>query len=122
MPSGRPPRRRLRDRNSAASGRAAPERKHISPWAIWLYGLPIVGIGLALMHMVGFGPFYEFQKTLSAEAQLEEQIDELERENAALQREIEELGHGGIGVERRARELLGWSRAGEVVIHLPEKR
>ena len=122
MSSGGQPRWRLRDRTSAGSGRSTPDRKHISPWAIWLFGLPIVGIALALMHMAGFGPFYEFQKTLNAEAHLEEQIDELERENAALQREIEELGYGGIGVERRARELLGWSRAGEVVIHLPDKR
>lgn len=102
----------------AASG----SRWRLSPWAVWLYGVPAVAILGGLLHLNGLGPFQALTRTLEAETELEERILELQTENEGLEEEIEALQPGKFGIEKRAREQLGWSRQGEIVIRIPDKR
>ena len=50
---------------------------------------------------------------------LEEKVAGLERANRHLAREIRQLRHGGLAIERIAREELGMAGPGEYVYHLP---
>ncbi len=94
----------------------------MSPWPIWLYGVPAVALLVGLLHVLGYGPFRSFTETSDEEAELEQQVEMLKDENADLQGEIDALMPGQFGIEKRAREQLGWSKPGEIVIHLPEKK
>ena len=101
---------------------ATRRRRRVSPWLVWLVGVPLAaGLG-AFLHLVGLGPFHDFVETLEQEAALEEEVMLLMEENEALERDIEALEPGRFGVEKRAREQLGWSKPGEIVVHIPEKR
>ena len=97
-------------------------RRRVSPWLVWLIGLPAAGLLGGLLHLAGYGPFQGLIAGLEQEEQLHEEITHLEEQNEALQEEINALMPGEFGIEKRAREQLGWSRPGEVVIYLPEKR
>lgn len=111
------------DRSERAQdeGRAV-RRRRISPWGIWAYGLPLAAVVAAVLHVLGYGPFQSLAETLSTESALEQQIDRLKGENEDLQQEIDDLMPGKIGIEKRAREKLGWSKPGEIVVHMPDKR
>ena len=114
-PSGR---RQPRD-----TGAAPSLRSRISPWAVWLLGVPFVMLPLFLgLFLLGQNPVRPFMEALDNEERLEQQIEELQQENADLQRDVNALGPGEFGIEKRARERLGWSKPGEIVIHIPEKR
>ncbi len=115
-----PWRRRKRGRSSEEPSNASGDGP--SPWTVWIIGVPMLAGALGLMHYADLGPFAELRSSIEDEVLLEAAIVDLERENAQLQQEIKDLGQGGFGVERRAREQLGWSRAGEIIIRLPEKR
>ena len=96
--------------------------RHLWSWGIWLYGVPAAALLGGLLHLNGLGPFQSLTATLESEAELEQRIMELQSENEALKQQIEALQPGRFGVEKRAREQLGWSRPGEIVIHIPDKR
>lgn len=100
----------------------APRRKRISPWTVWVYGLPLAALLGGVLHVLGYGAFQPLAETLTKESELELQIESLKDENAALQQEIDDLMPGEIGIEKRAREQLGWSKPGEFVVHMPDKR
>ncbi len=70
----------------------------------------------------GSRTFHDLGEVWEQEAQLEAQVEELRQRNAALEKEIEELAPGGPGIERRAREDLGWSKKDEVIIRVPDKK
>ncbi len=93
-----------------------------SPWLVWLYGVPAAALVGGFLHYSGIGPFQSLTETLDKEAELETQIGGLEQQNEDLKREIEALMPGQFGIEKRAREQLGWSLPGEIVIHLPDKQ
>ena len=101
---------------------SAPRRKRISPWAVWIYGLPLAAVLAGILHFLGHGPFRPVAQTLSTEAELEREVESLRDENASLQQEIDDLMPGQFGIEKRAREQLGWSKPGEFIVHLPDKR
>ena len=114
-PSGR---RQPRD-----TGAAAPLRSRLSPWAVWLLGVPFVMLPLFLgLFLLGQNPIRPLMDALDNEERLEQQIEKLEQQNADLQRDVNALGPGEFGIEKRARERLGWSKPGEIVIHIPDKR
>lgn len=92
-----------------------------SPWTIWLYGVPAVALVCFVLHHFEMGPLRYITESLEAEAELEVELEKLQNENEALQGEIEELKPGQFGVEKRAREQLGWSQPGEIIVHLPGK-
>jgi len=56
------------------------------------------------------------------EDQVRQQIEALREENARIESAIEELSPEGSGVERIARQELGWAKPGEIVIKIPEKK
>ncbi len=111
LPSGR------RHPRVADVGEAAPR----SPWTIWLYGVPAVALVCFVLHHFGMGPLRYITESLEVEAELEAEIGELENGNEALQGEIKALMPGQFGIEKRAREQLGWSQPGEIIVHLPGK-
>lgn len=114
------PTRRRRPRDTKE---AKPSRLRLSPWTIWLAGVPLVMLPLFVgLYLLGQNPIEPLIEALANEDKLERQIEGLERENTELQQDIDALGPGQFGIEKRARERLGWSKAGEVVIHVPEKR
>ena len=102
---------------------AKPSRLRFSPWAIWLAGVPFVMLPLFVgLYLLGQNPIEPLIEALANEDSLERHIDELKLENSELQHDIDALGPGQFGIEKRARERLGWSKPGEVVIHVPDKR
>ena len=46
----------------------------------------------------------------------------LKEQNELLQEDIDALQPGEFGIEKRARERLGWSKPGEIVVHIPHKQ
>ena len=102
---------------------AEPPRSRISPWAVWLMGVPFVMVPLFVgLYLLGHNPIRPLMQALDNEEKLELQIEELEQENADLQQDVNALGPGQFGIEKRARERLGWSKPGEIVIHVPDKK
>ncbi len=114
------PTRRRRPRDAKE---AKPPRLRLSPRTIWLAGVPFVMLPLFVgLYLLGQNPIQPLIEALANEDQLERQIEELQRESSELQQDIDALGPGQFGIEKRARERLGWSKPGEVVIHVPDKR
>lgn len=97
-------------------------RKGLSPWMIWVVGLPAAALIGGLVHLAGHGPFHALTESAEQEGELEEEIDQLEQENELLQEDIDALTAGEFGIEKRAREQLGWSKPGEIVVHIPHKK
>ena len=113
-----PPNSRRRE-----TGGSERSRLRVSPWAIWVLGVPFVMVPLFFgLYMLGHNPIEPLLQALESEALLESQIEQLEQENTALERDVDALSPGQFGIEKRARERLGWSKPGEVVIHVPNKR
>lgn len=104
-------------------GGTEPSHSGISPWAIWLLGVPFVMLPLFFgLYLLGHNPIKPLLQALENEEMLESQIEDLKQENTELQRDVDALGPGQFGIEKRARERLGWSKPGEVVIHVPDKK
>lgn len=89
---------------------------------MWFYGVPIAVLMGGLLHYMGHGPFQNLEDALARENALHREVEQLESENDALQKEIDLLMPGRFGVEKRAREQLGWSRPGEYIVRIAEKR
>ena len=112
-----------RRRRPGDAKEAQPARLRFSPRSIWLAGVPLVMLPLFVgLYLLGHNPIEPLIEALANEDTLERQIEELRRENSGLQQDIDGLGPGQFGIEKRARERLGWSKVGEVVIHVPDKR
>ena len=109
-------------RQTEISEQSSPPRRRVSPWTVWVYGLPALALLLGVMHAFGAGPFQPLTKTLASESQLEQQIVNLKEETQALEEEVESLMPGNFGIEKHAREQLFWSKPGEIVVHLPDKQ
>ena len=74
------------------------------------------------LYLLGQNPIEPLIEALANEDRLGHEVEDLKRENSGLQQDIDALGPGQFGIEKRARERLGWSKPGEVVIHVPDKR
>ena len=86
-------------------------------------GVPCVVVPLLVgLHLLGYNPIRPLMQALENESKLESQIERLKQENTELQRDVDALGPGQFGIEKRARERLGWSKPGEIVIHVPDKK
>lgn len=88
---------------------------------IWAVLILIAAALAGWFHTFGYQTFYDLRAAWREEAELEVQIEELQQQNTALEQEIEDLGPGGPGIEKKAREDLGWSKENEVIIRIPEK-
>lgn len=109
-------------RQARIQRRMGRRRKPMSPWTIWLVGLPAATVLGGFLHFNGYGPYQELKETLDKEAELKEQIVSLEQENESLQEDVDALMPGKFGIEKRAREQLGWSKPGEIVVRLAGKK
>ncbi len=109
-------------RHNDIQERAGASPRQVSPWTIWIYGLPAAAVLGGILHVNGIGPFQSLEATLQKEADLKTTIREIQSENVALQDQVDTLKPGEFGIEKRAREQLGWSMPGEIVIHMPDKR
>lgn len=110
------------NRRAAVDNRMGVERHRTSPWTVWIYGLPAVALLGGLLHAFGYGPFQPLAESLNREAELEQSIIELKEENESLTEDVNSLMPGEFGIEKRAREQLGWSKPGEIIVHIPDKR
>ena len=97
-------------------------RRRVSPWVVWVAGLPTVALLGGLLHLSGHGPFQALIESLEQESELEDELVRLKEQNELLQEDIDTLQRGEFGIEKRARERLGWSRPGEIVVHIPHKQ
>ncbi len=114
-----PPRKRLPRQTTSK----VPLRYRVSPWMVWLVGIPFVMVPLlGALYFLGHNPIEPLLQAFEEEEMLELQIESLQEENDELQRDVDALGPGQFGIEKRARERLGWSMPGEVVIHVPDKK
>ncbi len=93
-----------------------------SPWTIWLFGLPAVILVAGLVHYSGHGPFIGLTETLHKVVELEDELEHLEKQNTELQERVEGLMPGEFGVHKNAREKLGYSLPGEIVVQIPNKQ
>lgn len=109
---------RRHERIQARVGR----RERVSPWVVWLVGLPAAALLGSVLHITGHGPFQALTETLESEAELEKEIVRLKQENKVLQEDINALMPGEFGIEKRAREQLDWSKPGEIIVRIPDKR
>ncbi len=88
-----------------------------------LVGLAVVAIaGVTVYGLSVHERYTEVSQSWEQERTLEEKIEALRQENAAIEGLIEDLGPGGREVERIAREELRWATGGETVIDVPEKK
>ena len=110
------------NRRKAVEHRMGVERHRTSPWTVWIYGLPAVALLGGLLHAFGYGPFQPLAESIKREAELEQSITELKEENESLTEDVNSLMPGEFGIEKRAREQLGWSKPGEIIVHIPDKR
>lgn len=85
-----------------------------------ILGLCFVGV-LAWFQTSGLRTVLELRASWSREEAISSEVDHLKQQNDELEKEIGELESDGDGVERIARQKLGWAEEGEVVIKVPEK-
>ena len=90
---------------------------------IRLAGLVVAGVACVTLYGLSVHErFMELSQSWEQERALEEKIEVLRQENAAIEALIEDLGPDGREVERIAREKLRWASEGQTVIDLPEKQ
>jgi cell division protein FtsB len=85
-----------------------------------LFGICFVGV-LAWFQTSGLRTVLELRESWGREEELSSEIERLKQQNGELENDISELESDGNGVERIARQKLGWAEEGEVVIKVPEK-
>ena len=100
----------------------ARRRRRVSPWVVWVVGPPAATLLGGFLHISGHGPFQALVESLDQESELEEELGRLKEQNELLHDDIDALEPGEFGIEKRARERLGWSRPGEIVVHIPHKQ
>ena len=82
----------------------------------------LAGGPLLVFRFAGYEPLMELDHAWLEEAQVERAIAELKQENVDIEAAIKNLGPDGDGIEKIAREDLGWAQPGEIVIKIPEKK
>jgi len=85
-----------------------------------ILGLCFVAV-LAWFQTTGLRTVLELRASWGREEATSDEIVRLRQQNGELEKEIRELESDGDGVERIARQKLGWAEADEVVIKVPEK-
>jgi cell division protein FtsB len=78
-------------------------------------------LAMALGYHVVFGQngLTAYQKKRADTQTLERQMNDLQRENDAMQGHVERLQHDPSAIEHQARQELHYTRPGEVIITLP---
>jgi len=111
------------EKNTA--GEAAPIPKRALDWTlrVWRPAGTMVAVGLALLltwHVInGKHGLQVWQQKRAEDKQLQQEIEDLEQENAGLRERIEKLKSDPNAIEHEAREKLHYAKPGEVIYTLP---
>ena len=107
------------EKNTA--GEAAPIPKRALDWTlrVWRPAGTMVAVGLALLltwHVInGKHGLQVWQQKRAEDKQLQQEIEDLEQENAGLRERIEKLKSDPNAIEHEAREKLHYAKPGEVI-------
>ena len=102
-----------------------PFRKRIAAWAqrSRLPACTIVAVALALLmtwHVIyGKHGLSVWHRIRTEDRSLQQQIQQLQQENAQMQRQVERLKSDPDAIEHEAREKLHYAKPGEVIYTLP---
>src|SRR5580692_8071953 len=105
---------------------AAPIPKRALDWTlrVWRPAGTAVAVGLALLltwHVVnGKHGLSVWHQIRAQDRELQQEMRDLEQENAVMRKQIEQLKSDPDAIERKAREELHYARPGEVIYTLPE--
>jgi cell division protein FtsB len=104
-----------------------PLRKRVLAWAqrLWRPAGTVIAVGLTLLiawHAInGRHGLSVWQQKRAEDRALQQEIKNLERENAQMRQQIERLKSDPDAIEREAREKLHYAKPGEVIYTLPEQ-
>jgi len=102
-------------------------RQRALAWAqrLWRPGGTVIAVGLALLvtwHVIyGSHGLSVWQQKRAEDRALQREIEELQEENAQIHQQIQRLQSDPDAIEREAREKLHYAKPGEVIYALPEK-
>jgi|SRR5580700_3125423 cell division protein FtsB len=112
--------------SSAQSKPQEPMPARAYAWAqrVWRPAGTAIAVLLALLvtwHVVnGKHGLSVWQKTRTEDHQLQQEIKDLQQENAAMQQQIESLKSDPDAIEHEARQKLHYAKPGEVIYTLPD--
>jgi cell division protein FtsB len=102
-----------------------PPGKRVAAWAqrIWQPAGTVLAIGLTLLvtwHVIyGKHGLSVWQQKRTEDRHLQQQIKDLQQENAQMRLQIQRLQSDPDEIEREAREKLHYAKPGEVIYKLP---
>jgi cell division protein FtsB len=112
----------------AASKAASPLAKRVFDWAQqhgWRPAGTAVAVCLALLlmwHVVnGKNGLTAWHQKRTADKQLQQEIKQLEQENAHLREHVQQLKSDPDAIEHEAREKLHYAKPNEVIVALPSQ-
>ena len=109
----------------APDKKIVPLRKRMLAWAqrLWRPAGTVIAVGLALLitwHVInGRHGLSVWQQKRAEDRALQQEIKNLEQENAAMRQQIQRLQSDPDAIEREAREKLHYAKPGEVIYTLP---
>jgi cell division protein FtsB len=104
-----------------------PLRKRMLTWAqrLWRPAGTVIAVCLALLlawHAInGRHGLSVWQQKRAEDRALQQEIKNLEQENAQMRQQIQRLQSDPDAIEREAREKLHYAKPGEVIYTLPEQ-
>jgi len=110
---------------AAPNATPVPLRKRTLIWAqrLWRPAGTVVAVGLALLvtwHVIyGKHGISVWQQKRAEDRALQQEIKNLQQENAAMRQQIQRLQSDPEEIEREAREKLHYAKPGEVIYSLP---
>jgi cell division protein FtsB len=111
----------------AAGKKPASLRERAIAWAqrLWRPTGTVIAVGLALLvtwHVIyGTHGLSVWQQKRAEDRALQQEIKDLQQENAQMRQQIERLKSDPDAIEREAREKLHYAKPGEVIYALPDK-
>jgi cell division protein FtsB len=98
------------------SGPPEPKRRG------WRWYFLLFLAAFALTQLSGLRTLAELTAKWRQERDIEQRIDTLLKENSRIEKTIHDLSPDGQAIEQIARQELGWAKAGEIVVKIPEKQ
>ena len=122
----------MRDENAQPEAnvpgkKPVPLRKRMLAWAqrLWRPAGTVIAVGLTLLitwHVInGRHGLSVWQQKRAEDRALQQEIKNLEQENAEMRQQIQRLQSDPDAIEREAREKLHYAKPGEVIYTLPEQ-
>jgi cell division protein FtsB len=110
---------------AAAGGASAPLGERALSWAqrLWRPAGTVLAVGLALFvtwHVIyGKHGISVWEQKRAEDRALQQEIQNLQQENAQMRNQIQRLQSDPEAIEREAREKLHYAKPGEVIYTLP---